>query len=214
MRKMARISIVIVTISIFLVSCGKDSDKIPNKPETQSSTTTQDSTNSTQEQTESPTTAPEPAVADSSEASQSGSTKSGDTENKPATTPVEKTDAGSTAQPTTGNPAQESSSSPDSKDSNSNSELNGTQTEMLALAKKSGCLACHNVDKKVVGPAWRDVSKRYKGVAQAKTRLIEKISKGGRGNWTDVVGNAAMPPYFPRVSKENIEKLVDFVLSL
>lgn len=86
--------------------------------------------------------------------------------------------------------------------------------DALALARKSGCLACHAVDKKVVGPAWQDVAKRYAGNADARDQLIEKVSKGGKGNWTEVVGTAAMPPYHPRVSKENIERLVDFVLSL
>jgi len=84
----------------------------------------------------------------------------------------------------------------------------------LALAKKSGCLACHSVEKKVVGPAWMDVSKRYKGDAGARDRLIAKVKKGGKGNWTKVVGKAVMPPYSPRVSDENIGKLVDFVLGL
>jgi cytochrome c551/c552 len=88
------------------------------------------------------------------------------------------------------------------------------QNDMLALAKKSGCMACHTVDKKIVGPAWKDVAKRYAGNAGAREQLIEKVSKGGKGNWTDVVGTAAMPPYHPRVTKENIGKLVDFVLSL
>ena len=87
-------------------------------------------------------------------------------------------------------------------------------SEMLALARKSGCLACHSVEKKVVGPAWKDVAKRYAGNAGARSQLIEKVSKGGRGNWTEVVGQVAMPPYHPRVTKENIGKLVDFVLSL
>jgi cytochrome c len=89
-----------------------------------------------------------------------------------------------------------------------------THADALALARKSGCLACHAVDKKVVGPAWQDVAKRYAGKADARAQLIEKVSKGGKGNWTDVVGTAAMPPYYPRVSNENIEQLVDFVLSL
>lgn len=85
---------------------------------------------------------------------------------------------------------------------------------MLALAKKSGCLACHSVDRKVVGPAWNDVSARYKNKNGARMQLIEKISKGGKGNWTDITGGVPMPPYFPRVTRENIGKLVDFVLSL
>jgi cytochrome c len=86
--------------------------------------------------------------------------------------------------------------------------------DKLALAKKSGCLVCHSVEKKIVGPAWRDVSNRYKDVPDAKKRLITKVAKGGSGNWKDVVGAAAMPPYSPRVSDENIAQLVEFVLSL
>lgn len=86
--------------------------------------------------------------------------------------------------------------------------------EILALARKSGCLGCHSVEKKIVGPAWRDVSKRYKDVADAKNRLITKVAKGGGGNWKDVVGAAVMPPYSPRVSDDNIAQLVDFILSL
>ena len=90
----------------------------------------------------------------------------------------------------------------------------GSAMADLALAKKSGCLACHSVEKKVVGPAWRDVGKKYKGDAGAKAALIAKVKKGGKGNWTKVTGGAPMPPYSPRVSDENIEKLVTFVLSL
>jgi cytochrome c len=84
----------------------------------------------------------------------------------------------------------------------------------LELAKKSGCLACHSVDKKVVGPAWKDVAKRYRGDAGARAKLIAKVKKGGKGNWTKVTGGVPMPPYSPRVKDENIEKLVDFVLQL
>jgi len=80
----------------------------------------------------------------------------------------------------------------------------------LALAKKSGCLACHSVEKKIVGPAWQDVGNKYKGDAGAKAALIAKVKKGGKGVW----GPAPMPPYSPRVSDENIDKLVTFVLSL
>ena len=84
----------------------------------------------------------------------------------------------------------------------------------LDLAKKSGCLACHSVDKKIVGPAWKDVAAKYKGDANAKATLIEKVKKGGKGNWTKVTGGAPMPPYSPRVSDENIGKLVDFIMGL
>jgi cytochrome c len=84
----------------------------------------------------------------------------------------------------------------------------------LALARKSGCLACHSVESKVVGPAWRDVAARYRDDTGARDRLIEKVKKGGKGNWTDVTGGVPMPPYSPRVADADIDSLVDFILSL
>ncbi|MBK8162177.1 MAG: c-type cytochrome [Gammaproteobacteria bacterium] len=86
--------------------------------------------------------------------------------------------------------------------------------EGLALAQQSGCLACHSIEKKVVGPAWQDVAARYKGNAAARADLIAKVKSGGKGNWTEVTGGVPMPPYSPRVTDENIAALVDFVLSL
>lgn len=88
-----------------------------------------------------------------------------------------------------------------------------SREEGLALANKSGCLVCHKIETKLVGPAWLDVSKRYKGDHEAKARLISKVKAGGKGNWTEVTGGIAMPPNSPRVSDENIEKLVTFILS-
>lgn len=92
--------------------------------------------------------------------------------------------------------------------------LAADQTAGLELAKKSGCLACHSVDHKIVGPAWMDVSKHYKGVDGARDMLIKKVHTGGKGNWTAVTGGVPMPPYSPRVPDKDIEALVDFVLSL
>ncbi len=86
--------------------------------------------------------------------------------------------------------------------------------EMPDLAKSSGCIACHAIDKKVVGPAWMDVSKKYQGDAGAKDALVAKVKAGGKGNWTEVTGGVPMPPYSPRVSDGDIATLVDFVLSL
>lgn len=88
--------------------------------------------------------------------------------------------------------------------------VSGSAMADLDLAKKSGCLACHSVEKKVVGPAWKDVAAKYKGDAGAKAALVAKVKSGGKGVW----GPAPMPPYSPRVSDANIEKLVDFVLGL
>jgi cytochrome c len=88
--------------------------------------------------------------------------------------------------------------------------VSGNATADLELAKKSGCLACHSVEKKVVGPSWNDVGKKYKDTEGAKETLIGKVKAGGKGTW----GAVPMPPYSPRVSDENLEKLVTFILSL
>lgn len=83
--------------------------------------------------------------------------------------------------------------------------------DMPALAKKDGCSACHSIDRKMVGPAWMDVSKKYKGDAGAKARLVAKVSKGGSGNW----GSMAMPPMDASGQKQgDIKELVDFILAL
>jgi cytochrome c len=81
------------------------------------------------------------------------------------------------------------------------------------LAKKSGCLECHAVDKKVVGPAYKDVAARYKNVAGARATLIEKVKKGGKGNWTELTGGVRMPPHSPRLTDAEITQLVDWVLA-
>ena len=86
--------------------------------------------------------------------------------------------------------------------------------EGLELAKKNGCLSCHKIEGKLVGPAWSDVSARYKGDAGAKKRLIATVKGGGKGNWTAVTGGVPMPPNSPKVLDADIEKLVAFILSL
>lgn len=80
----------------------------------------------------------------------------------------------------------------------------------LELAKKSGCLACHAVDKKVVGPAWKDVAAKYKGDAKAKDTLIASIANGSKGKY----GPAPMPAHKGRVTDADIATLTKFVLSL
>ena len=79
----------------------------------------------------------------------------------------------------------------------------------LALAQKSGCTACHAVDKKIVGPAYKDVAAKYKGDKTAAAKLEEKVKKGGVGVW----GQVPMPPN-TQVSDADIKKLVGWVLSL
>jgi cytochrome c len=82
------------------------------------------------------------------------------------------------------------------------------------LARKSGCLECHSVDKAVTGPAFRAVADRYKDDAKARTALIEKVSKGGKGNWTEISRGIPMPPHSKILSSAEISRLVDWILSL
>jgi cytochrome c len=77
------------------------------------------------------------------------------------------------------------------------------------LAKKHACTACHAVDKKVVGPAFKEVAAKYKGNAKAEAMLIDKVKKGGVGVW----GQVPMPPN-STVSDKDIQTLVKWVLSL
>lgn len=90
---------------------------------------------------------------------------------------------------------------------------NTAEDNNITLAKKSGCWACHRLDKKLVGPAWADVGKRYAG-QDVLEQLVTKVKKGGKGNWEEVTGGVAMPPNSPRVSDQDIETLVKYILSL
>jgi len=76
------------------------------------------------------------------------------------------------------------------------------------LAKAKNCLACHAVDKKVVGPAYKDVAAKYKADKGAEAKLIDKVKKGGSGVW----GNVPMPPN-PQVNDAEAKQLVQWVLS-
>jgi cytochrome c len=76
------------------------------------------------------------------------------------------------------------------------------------LAKDKGCTACHAVDKKIVGPAYKEVAKKYKGDAKAPAMLAEKVVKGGQGVW----GPVPMPPN--KVTEDEAKKLVAYVLAL
>ena len=79
----------------------------------------------------------------------------------------------------------------------------------LALMQKDGCIACHAVDKKVVGPAYQDVAAKYKGDATAMAKLSDKVKKGGSGVW----GEIPMPPN-TQVSDADINSLVSWILTL
>lgn len=88
--------------------------------------------------------------------------------------------------------------------------VTGQASADQALAQKSGCLACHSVDKKVLGPAFKDISAKYKGDKKAVGKLVAKVKKGGSGVW----GPMPMPANSPQVKDKDIKSIVSWILSL
>ena len=83
--------------------------------------------------------------------------------------------------------------------------------DMPELAKKNGCVACHKIDTKLVGPSWVDIANKYKGDKDAADKLLVKISKGGSGAW----GTMPMPPQDAAGKKQDdMKELVKFIMSL
>jgi cytochrome c len=79
----------------------------------------------------------------------------------------------------------------------------------LQLAKAKNCMACHGVDKKVIGPAFKDIAAKYKDDAGAVDKLAGKILKGGSGVW----GPVPMPAN-PQVNEADAKKLAAWVLQV
>jgi cytochrome c len=77
------------------------------------------------------------------------------------------------------------------------------------LAKAKNCMACHQTDKKLVGPSYKDVAGKYAGQKDAADKLAEKIQKGGQGVW----GPVPMPAN-PQVNATEAKQLATWVLSL
>lgn len=82
------------------------------------------------------------------------------------------------------------------------------EADALALLRKSNCLLCHSIEKKVVGPAYKDVAAKYRGQADAEAKLFAKVTTGGKGVW----GPAAMPAQ--KANPDDIKSLIRFVLAL
>ncbi len=78
-----------------------------------------------------------------------------------------------------------------------------------ALATKNQCMACHAVDKKLVGPSYRDVAKRYAGNPQAQDLLVRSIKTGGQGKW----GAIPMPAQ-TKLNEEDARKLAIWILEI
>lgn len=78
-----------------------------------------------------------------------------------------------------------------------------------ALAKASGCLACHTVDKKLVGPSYKEIADKYRKEKGAEAKLIGKVKAGGKGVWGDV----PMPPN-AHVKDTDIKTIVQWIMSI
>lgn len=78
------------------------------------------------------------------------------------------------------------------------------------MMTKAGCNACHAVDKKLVGPSYQEVGKKYKGDAKAPAMLAEKVRKGGSGTW----GQVPMPPNAAdKISDGDLKELIAWILT-
>ena len=78
-----------------------------------------------------------------------------------------------------------------------------------ALATRNGCLACHTVDKKVIGPGFKEIAAKYRNDKGAAASLAQKVKQGGKGVWGDML----MPPN-AHVKDEDIKAMVAWILSL
>jgi cytochrome c len=116
-------------------------------------------------------------------------------------------------------PSNISAQSSPSITSNSEAPLD-VEAGMPAAAKKNNCTACHSINKKIVGPAWMNVSVKYKGASKFEYNgkeyplvegLMMKVSQGGSGHW----GSMPMPPNdYKGIKQAEIKELVLFVLGL
>lgn len=77
------------------------------------------------------------------------------------------------------------------------------------LISKSDCLACHKVDVKLVGPAYKDVSAKYPATEASYTALTQKVISGGSGVW----GAVPMAPH-PALAAADVKKMIEYILSI
>jgi cytochrome c len=76
------------------------------------------------------------------------------------------------------------------------------------LAQASGCMTCHALDRKLIGPSYKEVAEKYRNDKQADAKLFQKVKAGGKGAW----GETPMPPN-PHVKDDDIKTLVRWVLT-
>ena len=86
---------------------------------------------------------------------------------------------------------------------------NPLEDKALALIGQSDCVTCHKINEAVTGPAYIDVAKKYENTPANVEMLVEKVLKGGKGNWGEVPMLA-----HPALSKEDATTMVEYILSL
>ncbi|MFZ6799776.1 c-type cytochrome [Undibacterium sp. Di24W] len=87
--------------------------------------------------------------------------------------------------------------------------VSGSAMASADLAKAKNCMTCHSVDNKILGPAFKDVAKKYAGDKTAEAKLITKVMKGGSGVW-----GAVPMPANAQVSPAEAKTLVTWILSV
>ena len=80
-----------------------------------------------------------------------------------------------------------------------------------AIVKKARCVACHTVDAKRVGPAYKDVAAKYRGDASAPAKLFDKVRAGGSGNWGEI---PMLPHGTDKISDEDLKAAIQWILAL
>jgi len=79
-----------------------------------------------------------------------------------------------------------------------------------AAAQKAGCMACHAMDKKLVGPSFKDIAAKYKGQGDAVAKLSDKVRKGGSG----VYGPVPMSPNGPdKIGDKDLREAIELILA-
>jgi sulfite dehydrogenase len=87
--------------------------------------------------------------------------------------------------------------------------MDGGGDPVQQLLNANACIACHMVDKRIVGPSFKEVAVKYSGEAAAVGSLVKKIREGGAGNW----GNVPMPPN-PAIPEAELKQIVSWILQL
>jgi cytochrome c len=85
----------------------------------------------------------------------------------------------------------------------------GNATASEKLAQSSGCMTCHSVDRKVIGPGYKEIAAKYRNDKGAEANLVKKVKAGGSGVW----GSTPMPPN-AHVKEDDIKAIVTWILTI